>query len=43
MTNAEAKSAPRLNYKKVTLVQGKKKKLKVRGTKKRVKWYSTKK
>lgn len=40
MTNAEAKSAPRLNYKKVTLVQ--EKKLKVRGTKKRVKWYSTK-
>ena len=43
VTNAEAKSVPRLNYKKVTLVQGKKKKLKVRGTKKRVKWYSTKK
>ena len=43
VTNAEAKSAPRLNYKKVTLVQGKKKKLKVKGTKKRVKWYSTKK
>ena len=43
MTNAEAKSTPRLNYKKVTLVYGKKKKLKVRGTKKRVKWYSTKK
>ena len=43
VTNAEAKSAPRLNYKKVTLVQGKKKKLKVKGTKRRVKWYSTKK
>ena len=43
VTNAEAKSAPRLNYKKVTLVQGKKKKLKIKGTKKRVKWYSTKK
>ena len=43
VTNAEAKSAPRLNYRKVTLVQGKKKKLKVKGTKKRVKWYSTKK
>lgn len=43
MTNTEAKSAPRLNYKKVTLVYGKKKKLKVRGTKKRVKWYSAKK
>ena len=43
VTNAEAKSVPRLNYKKVTLVQGKKKKLKVKGTKKRVKWYSTKK
>lgn len=36
MTNAEAKSTPRLNYKKVTLVYGKKKKLKVRGTKKSV-------
>lgn len=43
VTNAEAKAAPRLNYKKVTLVQGKKKKLKVKGTKRRVKWYSTKK
>ena len=43
VTNVEAKAAPRLNYKKVTLVQGKKKKLKVKGTKKRVKWYSTKK
>ena len=41
----EAKAAPRLNYKKVTLVQGKKKKLKVRNLSRRrkVKWYSTKK
>lgn len=45
VTNVEAKSAPRLNYKKVTLVQGKKKKLKVRNLSRRrkVKWYSTKK
>lgn len=43
VTNVEAKAAPRLNYRKVTLVQGKKKKLKVKGIKKRVKWYSTKK
>lgn len=45
VTNVEAKAAPRLNYKKVTLVQGKKKKLKVRNLRKRrkVKWYSTKK
>ena len=45
VTNAEAKSVPRLNYKKVTLVQGKKKKLKVRNLRRRrkVKWYSTKK
>lgn len=45
VTNVEAKSAPRLNYKKVTLVQGKKKKLKVRNLRRRrkVKWYSTKK
>lgn len=45
VTNVEAKAAPRLNYRKVTLVQGKKKKLKVRNLKRRrkVKWYSTKK
>ena len=45
VTNVEAKSAPRLNYKKVTLVQGKKKRLKVRNLSRRrkVKWYSTKK
>ena len=45
VTNVEAKSAPRLNYKKVTLVQGKKKKLKVRNLRRgrKVKWYSTKK
>lgn len=45
VTNVEAKAAPRLNYKKVTLVQGKKKKLKVRNLSRRrkVKWYSTKK
>ena len=45
VTNVEAKAAPRLNYKKVTLVQGKRKKLKVRNLRRRrkVKWYSTKK
>lgn len=45
VTNVEAKAAPRLNYKKVTLVQGKKKRLKVRNLRRRrkVKWYSTKK
>lgn len=45
VTNVEAKAAPRLNYCKVTLVQGKKKRLKVRNLRKRrkVKWYSTKK
>lgn len=47
VTNVEAKAAPRLNYKKVTLVQGKKKRLKVRNLSKRrrrkVKWYSTRK
>lgn len=45
VTNVEAKAAPRLNYKKVALVQGKKKKLKVRNLRRRrkVKWYSTKK
>lgn len=45
VTNVEAKAAPRLNYKKVTLIQGKKKKLKVRNLRRRrkVKWYSTKK
>lgn len=45
VTNVEAKAAPRLNYKKVTLVQGKKKRLKVRNLSRRrkVKWYSTKK
>lgn len=45
VTNVEAKAAPRLNYKKVTLVQGKKKKLKVRNLRRRrkVKWYSTRK
>lgn len=45
VTNVEAKAAPRLNYRKVTLVQGKKKKLKVRNLRRRrkVKWYSTKK
>lgn len=45
ITNVEAKAAPRLNYRKVTLVQGKKKKLKVRNLRRRrkVKWYSTKK
>lgn len=44
VTNVEAKAAPRLNYKKVTLVQGKKKRLKVRNlSRRRVKWYSTKK
>ena len=45
VTNVEAKAAPRLNYKKVTLVQGKKKKLKVRNLRRgrKVKWYSTKK
>lgn len=42
-TNVSAKTAPRLNYKKVTIVQGKKKRLKVKGTKKKVKWSSTKK
>lgn len=43
--NVNAKAAPRLNYKKITLVQGKKKQLKVRNLKKgqKVKWYSTKK
>lgn len=45
VTNVEAKAAPRLNYRKITLVQGKKKRLKVRNLRKRrkVKWYSTKK
>ena len=45
VTNVEAKAAPRLNYKKVTLIQGKKKRLKVRNLSRRrkVKWYSTKK
>lgn len=47
VTNVEAKAAPRLNYKKVTLVQGKKKRLKVRNLSRRrrrkVKWYSTRK
>lgn len=45
VTNVEAKAAPKLNYKKVTLVQGKKKRLKVRNLSRRrkVKWYSTKK
>ena len=45
VTNVEAKAAPRLNYRKVTLVQGKKKRLKVRNLSRRrkVKWYSTKK
>lgn len=45
VTNVEAKAAPRLNYKKVTLVQGKKKRLKVRNLRRgrKVKWYSTKK
>ena len=45
VTNVEAKAAPQLNYKKVTLVQGKKKRLKVKNLKKgrKVKWYSTKK
>ena len=45
VTNVEAKAAPRLNYKKVTLVQGKRKKLKVRNLRRgrKVKWYSTKK
>lgn len=45
VTNVEAKVAPRLNYRKVTLVQGKKKRLKVRNLSRRrkVKWYSTKK
>lgn len=45
VTNVEAKAAPRLNYRKVTLVQGKKKRLKVRNLRRRrkVKWYSTKK
>ena len=45
VTNVEAKAAPRLNYRKVTLVQGKKKRLKVKNLKKgrKVKWYSTKK
>ena len=47
VTNVEAKAAPRLNYRKVTLVQGKKKRLKVRNLSKRrrrkVKWYSTRK
>ena len=45
VTNVEAKAAPRLNYKKVTLVQGKKKKLKVRNLRRgrKIKWYSTKK
>lgn len=42
-TNVSAKTAPRLNYKKVTIVQGKKKRLKVKGTKRKVKWSSTKK
>lgn len=47
VTNVEAKAAPRLNYKKVTLVQGKKKRLKVRNLsrsrRRKVKWYSTRK
>lgn len=47
VTNVEAKAAPRLNYNKVTLVQGKKKRLKVRNLSRRrrrkVKWYSTRK
>lgn len=46
ITNVEAKAVPRLNYRKVTLVQGKKKRLKVRNLSRRrrkVKWYSTKK
>ena len=47
VTNVEAKAAPRLNYRKVTLVQGKKKRLKVRNLsrrrKRKVKWYSTRK
>ncbi len=47
VTNVEAKAAPRLNYRKVTLVQGKKKRLKVRNLNRRrrrkVKWYSTRK
>lgn len=47
VTNVEAKAAPRLNYRKVTLVQGKKKRLKVRNLSRRrrrkVKWYSTRK
>lgn len=45
VTNVEAKAAPRLNYRKVTLVQGKKKRLKIRNLRRRrkVKWYSTKK
>lgn len=42
-SNVSAQTAPRLNYKKVTLVQGKKKRLKVKGTKRKVRWYSTKK
>lgn len=47
VTNVEAKAAPRLNYRKVTLVQGKKKRLKVRNLsrsrRRKVKWYSTRK
>ena len=44
-TNVSAKSVQQLNYKKVTIVQGKKKQLKVKNLKKarKVKWYSTKK
>lgn len=43
--NANAKAAPQLNYKKITIVQGKKKQLKVRDLKKgqKIKWSSTKK
>lgn len=43
--NVNAKVIPQLNYKKITIVQGKKKKLKIEGIKKnrRVKWRSTKK
>ena len=37
VTNVEAKAAPRLNYRKVTLVQGKKKRLKVRNLSRRSK------
>ena len=43
MTQADAASKMKLNYKKVTLNVGKTRRLKVKGTKKKVKWKSSKK